>query len=284
MRWSRLAFVVVTLTLGACTSGPEPASTTTPDTAQPVTQLAPDDVAHAANAPSSTAHHTDGKVPEPTIDPVANGPANEPRAGDSGTPAGVGGTAGTAALPAAATAPRAAAAREVREVTLPAGTILSLELGSTVSSKSSGIEDPVHATVRRAVVVDGATVIPPGAAVSGHVTESTRSGRVKGLARVGMRFTALRVGDERYKIRTAAIAREARATKKKDAAKIGIGAGAGAVTGAIVGGGKGAAIGTAVGAGGGTAVVLATRGEEVSLVRGTVVTARLAEPVRIRIH
>ena len=99
-----------------------------------------------------------------------------------------------------------------------------------------------------------------------------------------MRFTSLRAHDTRYDIRTAAIAREARGTKRKDAVKIGAGAGAGALVGAITGGKKGAAIGSAVGAGAGTGVVLATRGEEVSLGRGAVVTTRLTAPLTVRIR
>ena len=64
-----------------------------------------------------------------------------------------------------------------------------------------------------------------------------------------------------------------RSTKKKDATKIGIGTGAGAIIGGIVGGGKGAAIGAGVGAAGGTGVVMATRGEEVRLAAGTPVSS-----------
>jgi hypothetical protein len=142
----------------------------------------------------------------------------------------------------------------------------------------------VDATVRRAVVIDGVTVIPAGSAVTGYVTEAERSGKVKGRARVGVRFTALRVAGTRYDIRTAPIAREAPGTKKTDAARVGIGAGAGAVVGAIAGGKKGAAIGTAVGAAGGTGVVLATRGEEVSMGRGSTLTARLSEAVTVRVR
>jgi hypothetical protein len=180
-------------------------------------------------------------------------------------------------------APAIQAAPSYRTITIPAGTTLNLALTSNVSSKGSSVEDRVNATLRRALVVDGVTVIPAGAAASGYVTEATRSGRVKGRARVGFRFTSVRARDERYTIRTAAITRQARGTKKADAAKIGIGAGAGAVVGAIAGGKKGAAIGSAVGAGGGTGVVLATRGEEITLPRGTLVTTRLTAPVTIRV-
>jgi hypothetical protein len=177
-----------------------------------------------------------------------------------------------------------AASGPEREITIPAGTTLSLRLGTGVSSRNSRIEQPVQANLQRSVVINGVTVIPAGSAVSGYVSEATRSGRVKGRARVGVRFNALRVNGTRYNVRTAAITRQARGTKKKDATKIGIGAGSGAVVGAIAGGKKGAAIGTAVGAAGGTGVVLATRGDEVALPRGTVVTTRLVQPVTVRVR
>jgi len=171
-----------------------------------------------------------------------------------------------------------------REVTIPAGTLLRVQLGSPVSSNGSRVEDRVNATLQRPIVVNGVTVVPSGAAVSGYVTEATRSGRVKGRARIGVRFNALRVGDTRYAIRTATVTRVAPGTKKSDAEKIAIGAGAGAIVGAIAGGGKGAAIGSAVGGGGATGAVLATRGKEVALPRGSVITARLASPVTVRVH
>jgi hypothetical protein len=189
-----------------------------------------------------------------------------------------------AATPAVAPAERSATDAYVHEVTLRAGTVISVRLATTVSSRTSNVEDPVHATLRRPIVVNGVTVVPAGAAVSGYVTQAERSGRVKGRARIGVRFNALRVGDTRYTIRTVGIVREAPGTKKADAAKIGIGAGAGAIVGAISGGKKGAAIGTGVGAAGGTGVVLATRGKEISLGRGAALTTRLSEAVTIRLR
>jgi hypothetical protein len=171
----------------------------------------------------------------------------------------------------------------VREITIPAGTALSLQLGSTVSSASSRIEQPVSATLRRPLIINGVTAVPAGAAVTGYVSQVQRSGRVKGRALIGVRFNRIRVGDTRYTIQTANIARRAPATKKVDATKIGIGAGAGALVGALTGGKKGAAIGTGVGAAGGTALVMSTRGKEVSLGRGAVVTTRLASPVTVRV-
>jgi hypothetical protein len=53
-------------------------------------------------------------------------------------------------------------------------------------------------------------------------------------------------------VRTASITHQAEPTKKKDATKVAIGAGAGAALGAILGGGSGAAKGAAIGGGAGT--------------------------------
>ena len=110
-----------------------------------------------------------------------------------------------------------------------------------------------------------------------------RSGRVKGRARVAYRFSSLRHDSERYDITTAPISHQARATKGKDATKIGVGAGVGAAVGALLGGGGGAAKGAAIGGAAGTGAVLATRGEEVRLGPGADVNTRLTAPLTVRV-
>ena len=190
-----------------------------------------------------------------------------------------------AAAPTAAVTTRNSAAPAVREVTLPAGTRLSVVLDTGVGSDTSRAEQPVQAHTARPIVVNGQTVLAAGTRVSGVVTDARRSGKVKGLAHVGVRFDTLvpRGDDERYRIHTAAVGRTAQSTKKKDALEIGAPAAGGAIIGAIVGGKKGAAIGTAASGGAGTAVVLSTRGKEVHLPKGSALTLRLSEPVTIRI-
>jgi hypothetical protein len=172
---------------------------------------------------------------------------------------------------------------EYREVTVPAGTVLPLRLASTVSSDGSGLEDPVHATLRRTITVRGIGALPAGSAVSGYVTEAKESAKVKGRARVGFRFNHLTARGETYRVSTSSVVREAPGTKKKDTAKIAIPAAAGAIIGGIADGKKGAAIGAGVGGGAGTGVVLATRGQEVRLGRGALVSVRLTKPVTIRV-
>jgi hypothetical protein len=270
--------LIAALTSAACNarteapgSAPAQASATVPDGAIPAPAAshaltpptAPKSAAVEADTVSALAHHATPPVTAPAVDPVAVAPLEAGAIRDS------------VERPAAAT---------FREVTIPVGTTLSIQLADSVSSGTSRVEESVQATLRNAVVVNGVTVMPAGSAVSGYVSEASRSARVKGRARVGVRFNSVRVNGDRYTIRTSAVSRQAPGTKKEDAVKIGVGAGAGAVVGAIAGGKQGAAIGTAVGAAGGTGVVLATRGEEVSLARGTVVTTKLSAPVTVRVR
>lgn len=174
---------------------------------------------------------------------------------------------------------------QYREVTIPEGTVLRVALATPLSSATSLVEDLVRGTLREPLAVDGVEAVSAGATVEGSVVHVERSGRVKGLAELAFRFHAITTADgTTHRIETSRLAYEAQATKKEDAATIGIGAGAGAVAGAIAGGRRGAAIGSGLGAAAGTGVVLATRGEEVTIAAGTVVTARLTAPLTVRVR
>ncbi|HXD17350.1 MAG TPA: hypothetical protein VN654_10055 [Vicinamibacterales bacterium] len=210
----------------------------------------------------------------------ANAPENTTA---TDTPAATTGEATNAPISAATSAPVVPAAR-FTEVTIPSGTTLRLALSSAVGSDTSRVEEPVRATLRSPVTINGQVVLPAGSEVSGVVTGAEGSGRVKGRAHIAMRFNSVRANGERYDIRTSGYAQEAAATKKQDAEKIAIGAGAGAALGAILGGGGGAAKGAAIGGAGGTGVVLATKGKEVHLGPGAGITTRLTAPVTVRIR
>ncbi len=163
-----------------------------------------------------------------------------------------------------------------REVTIPAGTHLSVVLDSAVGSDTSHVEEPVTAHLARPVAIGGTTVLATGTQLNGVV---------KGLAHVAVRFTTLTPhgDDQRYRIQTASVGRTAASTKEKDALEIGAPAAGGAIIGALVGGKQGALIGTAVGGGAGTAVVLSTSGKEVHMGKGAALTLRLSAPVTVRV-
>ena len=173
---------------------------------------------------------------------------------------------------------------EYREMTIPAGTALPLEMTSTISSASAEVEAPVSAKLRNAITVDGDTVIPAGSVLRGNVTDVERAGRVKGRAHVSFAFNEVNLNGDREDVKTNPLTFEAEATKGEDATKVGVGAVGGAILGGILGGKKGAVKGGAAGAAAGTGVVLATRGEEITVSEGTNVTATLAQPMTVRVR
>ena len=189
--------------------------------------------------------------------------------------------------PAPAASPHAASparrAEEWREVTVPQGTAIPLELETPLSSETTQVEAPVRARVRQAVIVDGIVAIPTGATLSGVVTQVERAGRVQGRAQLAFVFNRLEAGNVREEVNAAPVAYVAESTKGEDAAKIGVGAVGGAIVGGILGGGSGAAKGAVIGGAAGTGVVLATRGDEVTLGKGTVLAASLASPLIVRV-
>jgi hypothetical protein len=177
----------------------------------------------------------------------------------------------------------AGATRVARRVTIPAGTVLRLRVDRGFGSDTSRVEDPVAATLVRAIVIDGRTILPAGSAAVGYVSEAQRPGKVKGRGRVAVRFNRISSGSggEQYRMQTRSWVAVAPATKQKDALTIGLPAAGGAVVGALLDGKKGAAIGAAAGGGAGTAVVLTTRGKDVRIGRGAVLSIRLTSPLTV---
>ena len=86
-----------------------------------------------------------GKAPENTT------------ATDNGTS-----TAATNAPISAATSAPAAPVAQYKEVTIPTGTTLRLDLATSVASDTSSVEQPVRATLRSPVSVNGQVVLPAG--------------------------------------------------------------------------------------------------------------------------
>ena len=181
-------------------------------------------------------------------------------------------------------APPAPVLPEYREVTIAAGTALPLEMTSTISSSSAQVEAPVSAKLTNAITINGDTAIPAGTILRGTVTDVERAGRVKGRAHVSFAFNEATVRGDREDLKTNPLTFEAEATKGEDATKVGAGAVGGAILGGILGGKKGAVKGAAGGAAAGTGVVLATRGDEVTVKEGTSVTATLAQPLTLRVR
>jgi hypothetical protein len=166
-------------------------------------------------------------------------------------------------------------------ITIAAGTPIRIRTQTELSTKSAKTGDSFTATLAEPIEIEGKVIAPRGTQVEGRVVDSDPGGRVKGVAIISVRLTQLRVGDRNVAIQTRAIARQAHATKRKDAAKVGIGAGIGAAIGAIAGGGEGAAIGAASGGAAGTGVVLATHGDPAVISAESPLTFKLTAAVTV---
>jgi len=176
-------------------------------------------------------------------------------------------------------------APEFVDLTVPSDAVLGLQIERTVSSELARVEDKVEARVTRDVRVSDRIAIPAGSTVRGSVTEVERGGRMKGKARLAIRFHTIVLADgTQLPLKTEPVVREGQSPGGESAAKVGGAAIGGAILGAILGGGKGAAIGGAVGAGAGTAAAMTNDRSPATLPAGTTVTVRVQAPVTVTVQ
>lgn len=182
-------------------------------------------------------------------------------------------------------APPPPPAPEFVDLTVPSDAVLGLQIERTVSSELARVEDRVDARVTRDVRVADRIAIPAGSTVRGSVSEVDRGGRMKGKARLAIRFHTIVLADgTELALKTDPVVREGQSPGGESAAKVGGAAIGGAILGAILGGGKGAAIGGAVGAGAGTAAAMTNDRNPATLAAGTTVTVRMQAPVTVTVQ
>jgi hypothetical protein len=174
-------------------------------------------VAVALAAMLNAACNTSPHANDPTA--ALTEPEPEPGTGTTNRTSGTNGTSGTSGT---------SEGVRVREVTIPAGTVLSVRLNTAVASDTSRIAQRVDGRLTRAVRVGGVDVLNSGAMLRGTVTNARRSGKVKGRASVAFRFDQLSANGSVYRVSTRTVSHEAPGTKKKDAAAIGVPAAGGA--------------------------------------------------------
>ena len=172
---------------------------------------------------------------------------------------------------------------------IPRGSHTLLRFINSISTRTAREGDMVYLRTATPIVADGAIVVPADSYVQGVVTHSKRSGRVKGVAELGIRIETLTLasgkvikmtptlssidsegGDQKIVGKESEIKQGA--SHGADAALIAGSGGAGAAIGGLADRSwKGAGIGGAAGTGVGLATVLLTRGREVELHQGATV-------------
>ena len=176
------------------------------------------------------------------------------------------------------------------EFIVPNGTMVTGQLESTIDTKVSQNNDRFKMTVQSPDEFRGAVI-------EGYITGVGRSGQVSGRSNITFNFEriTLRNGQsydfagylqaikdqngKPVKVDTEGTAKGDSQTRET-AKRGGIGAGLGAVIGAIAGGGKGAAIGAIIGGGAGAGSVIAQGRDDIQLLKGSMITVQASSPAR----
>jgi len=168
------------------------------------------------------------------------------------------------------------------ELTIPAGTFVTVRLMGSLSSEVNQQGDGFSAMLEQPVVVGGWVVARRGQIAIGHVAEVQKAGRVKGVSSMGLALSDIPVVDGRQlPVMSQLIQTSAGPSKGRDALAVAGTTGLGAAIGGAVDGGAGAGIGAAAGAAAGIAGVLLTPGKPTVFPPETLLTFRLQAPVTI---
>jgi len=179
-----------------------------------------------------------------------------------------------AAAPVAAPVPAATApapAAVARTYVVPAGTQMSVEIVSPITTKTAKVGDRIDGRLVSDVVVDGKTLVMAGAAIHGTVTEVVSgSQKIGGTPTLGLTFNQLTLTGADAVAISGRITELGKSDTARDTAKIAGGALAGAVIGHQIDSDKGKIIGGILGGAAGALAAKKT-GTEVELPSGTVV-------------
>jgi len=196
------------------------------------------------------------------------------------TPAKTTTTASTGA--AAAATPKAEPPPPPKPVVVPAGTVVSAELVTPLSTKTNRRGDRIEARVLADVMVDGKRAIPTGTILSGTVTERiSGSKEIGGIPKISVAFDTMSPDADHAVAMSANFVQSGKSDTGRDTAKIAGGAVAGAVIGHQIDKDKGSVIGGVLGAAAGTAAAKNT-GTEVDLPAGTAISLTLNSAVEMK--
>lgn len=165
-------------------------------------------------------------------------------------------------------------------VTVDAGTAIQVSVGTQLSSQTANVGDTWTGSVKDNVIVGDRVVFPAGATVSGVVTDAKPAAKGD-RAELGIAVTSITVNGTSHAVDASTEPVIAGSTRARNLGAIAGGAAAGALIGRAVGGGKGTLIGGLIGAAGAGAGVAASKGYQVVLKEGTVITFSVKQPVTI---
>jgi len=178
---------------------------------------------------------------------------------------------------------------------LPTGTAIKMKLETALSSRESKEGDGFSGRVTEDVVVNGKTIIPVGASVSGRLLRVSDPRRIGGVGSIQMLPEAVMLPNGKSFAINASLVdtslpsylkvdEEGRVKgegiSKGDKVEMAGGTGTGMIVGAIAGGGKGLLVGGMVG-GGATVVHWLTKRHSVDIPAGTELIMEVSRPMNV---
>jgi hypothetical protein len=168
-------------------------------------------------------------------------------------------------------------------VTIPAGTTLTMRIDQRISVKRSRAGDTFTGEIVEPILAgDNSVLVPKGALVGGVVDVSHRRGHFKGRSLLELRLTALTVNGTRYPLTTRDMAESKKGKGRRSTALIGGGTVLGMIVGGAATGGVGIAVGGLVGGGAGTAVAGLTGNRDLDIPAESIVRFKLADDLVVQ--
>jgi hypothetical protein len=165
---------------------------------------------------------------------------------------------------------------------VPAGTAVTVSLGSALGSKLSQAGQTFSGSVAKDVHVGKVVAIQQGTNVSGTVTDAKPLGKFAGGAVLQVRLDSINVNGADVPIETATRTFTQKGKGKRTAVMAGGGAALGGLIGGLAGGGKGAAIGLAAGGAAGTGGAALTGNKDIVLPAESAITFELSQALELR--
>jgi len=185
------------------------------------------------------------------------------------------------AAPVAPAPPAAPAPPPVRQVEIPGGTPVHIQMIDSVDSAKNHAGDIFHASLAAPIAVNAETIVPRGTDIYVKLVNSSSAGHLAGRSELTLQLARLDFQGASYNLSSDDYHDVGKSRGTRTAETVGAGAAIGAVIGGILGHGKGAAIGAGAGGAGGVAVEEATKTPQVRIASETKLDFTLQQPVTV---